>query len=184
CVCTGMPGDCHTAAPQRKVVSHIFGRNKRQTLAVPENMWVYMCRKHYQRESYRKETFPILQARLVLMQIDKLEEWGHVVNFAVKMRPGKHSPSLASHSSPSPPLSPSGSDTSSTVSSHSLLSPDVAWQSHTKRKYTFQEVRQLVHNIIESLVAETDISLRVFPCMEILPNVDVVASHERRGRKR
>ena len=39
----------------RKVVSHIFGRNKACTRKLPENLWILWCRKHYQRFKYRAE---------------------------------------------------------------------------------------------------------------------------------
>ena len=39
----------------RKVVSHIFGRNKACTRKLPENLWRLWCRKHYQRFKYRAE---------------------------------------------------------------------------------------------------------------------------------
>ncbi|KAK7205865.1 hypothetical protein BZA70DRAFT_266976 [Myxozyma melibiosi] len=100
--------------PNRKVISHIFGRNKRQTLAIPDSVWVTVCRRHYQRESYRKDKFPLLQTRLVLLQLDKLEAWGHVLNFTVSRTQPKQprlvrrrsSASSTSSIDDSPPLAP------------------------------------------------------------------------------
>ncbi|KAL3468570.1 hypothetical protein BJX64DRAFT_8441 [Aspergillus heterothallicus] len=37
----------------RKIVSHIFGRNKNATKKIPDEIWVRYCRKHYQRARYR-----------------------------------------------------------------------------------------------------------------------------------
>ncbi|KAL3477726.1 hypothetical protein BJX99DRAFT_257098 [Aspergillus californicus] len=39
--------------PLRKVVSHIFGRNKKVTKRIPVWIWEYWCRRHYQRTRYR-----------------------------------------------------------------------------------------------------------------------------------
>ncbi|KAF7174093.1 hypothetical protein CNMCM6106_008200 [Aspergillus hiratsukae] len=37
----------------RKLISHIFGRNKTSTKLFPAHVWVHYCRKHYQRARYR-----------------------------------------------------------------------------------------------------------------------------------
>ncbi|KAL2849252.1 hypothetical protein BJY01DRAFT_210996 [Aspergillus pseudoustus] len=37
----------------RKIVSHIFGRNKNTTKRIPGEIWEVYCRKHYQRTRYR-----------------------------------------------------------------------------------------------------------------------------------
>lgn len=39
----------------REVVSHIFGRNKACTRDLANDLWIYWCRKHYQRLKYRAE---------------------------------------------------------------------------------------------------------------------------------
>ena len=39
----------------REVVSHIFGRNKACPRELPNDLWIYWCRKHYQRLKYRAE---------------------------------------------------------------------------------------------------------------------------------
>ncbi|KAL8946270.1 MAG: hypothetical protein Q9183_007929, partial [Haloplaca sp. 2 TL-2023] len=54
-VCAGEPdGGCTlSSGDHRKVVSHIFGRNKRCTHQIPEDCWIKYCRKHYQRQKYR-----------------------------------------------------------------------------------------------------------------------------------
>lgn len=39
----------------RKVVSHLFGRNKTSTKLFPQHVWVLYCRRHYQRARYRAE---------------------------------------------------------------------------------------------------------------------------------
>jgi hypothetical protein len=69
--------NCDTGSTLRKAVSHIFGRNKMCTRRIPEHIWVWYCRKHYQRARYRnaKEWARTLQYDLVSRQIKRLQEW-------------------------------------------------------------------------------------------------------------
>ncbi|KAL7923671.1 hypothetical protein ACQKWADRAFT_40528 [Trichoderma austrokoningii] len=68
--------DCQTGSQLRKAISHLFGRNKSCTLRIPKHVWVYYCRKHYQRIRYRNaKTYPLNQMHLVKMQITRLQEW-------------------------------------------------------------------------------------------------------------
>jgi hypothetical protein len=68
--------DCQTGSQLRKAISHLFGRNKACTLRIPGHVWVYYCRKHYQRIRYRNaKTYPLNQMHLVKMQITRLQEW-------------------------------------------------------------------------------------------------------------
>jgi hypothetical protein len=69
--------NCDTGSQLRKAVSHIFGRNKMCTRRIPPHVWVWYCRKHYQRARYRnaKEWARTLQYDLVSRQIKRLQEW-------------------------------------------------------------------------------------------------------------
>ncbi|TWU72546.1 hypothetical protein ED733_004326 [Metarhizium rileyi] len=68
--------DCDTGSQLRKAISHLFGRNKTCTLKIPEMVWVYYCRKHYQRVRYRNaRTYPVTQMQLVETQIERLKTW-------------------------------------------------------------------------------------------------------------
>ncbi|KAM0254947.1 hypothetical protein ACHAQJ_006255 [Trichoderma viride] len=68
--------DCQTGSQLRKAISHLFGRNKACTLRIPKQVWVYYCRKHYQRIRYRNaKTYPLNQMHLVKMQINRLQKW-------------------------------------------------------------------------------------------------------------
>ncbi|KID76346.1 ORP1 like protein, partial [Metarhizium brunneum ARSEF 3297] len=68
--------DCDTGSQLRKAISHLFGRNKTCTLKIPKMVWVYYCRKHYQRVRYRNaKTYPITQMELVQTQIERLKAW-------------------------------------------------------------------------------------------------------------
>lgn len=78
---------CETGSPLRKVVSHFFGRNKLATRKIPKHLWVYFCRKHYQRSRYRNPRgFACLQIQLVQTQISNLRQWGGVIDWTVKVR--------------------------------------------------------------------------------------------------
>lgn len=78
---------CSTGSPLRKVVSHIFGRNKLCTRQIPKGVWVHYCRKHYQRSRYRNPSgFALLQCDLVRKQIDRLDIWGGVSDWIIKVR--------------------------------------------------------------------------------------------------
>lgn len=79
--------NCTTGSPLRKVVSHIFGRNKLSTRQIPKNVWVYYCRKHYQRSRYRNPRgFARQQVLLVKRQCERLELWGGVKDWVIKVR--------------------------------------------------------------------------------------------------
>lgn len=68
--------DCNTGSQLRKAISHLFGRNKACTLRIPKEVWVYYCRKHYQRIRYRNaKTYPLNQMELVKLQIARLQAW-------------------------------------------------------------------------------------------------------------
>lgn len=68
--------ECDTGSQLRKAISHLFGRNKTCTLKIPKMVWVYYCRKHYQRVRYRNaRTYPVTQMELVETQIERLKSW-------------------------------------------------------------------------------------------------------------
>jgi hypothetical protein len=68
--------DCNTGAVRRKVISHMFGRNKLCTRMIPTHVWVHYCRKHYQRVRYRNGVeYSKLQVGLVLDQVKRVQAW-------------------------------------------------------------------------------------------------------------
>ena len=73
----------------RKVVSHIFGRNKACTRDLPDELWIFWYRKHYQRFKYRAEdaeNWHIIQLGLVRTQLQTFEDWGQVSSWTVALR--------------------------------------------------------------------------------------------------
>ena len=82
-----MPG-CSLDSPERRVVSHFFGRNKKETRAIPEDCWVFYCRQHYQRSRYRMKTtqFGQKQMDLVRATVQNLETKGIIVCWDISLR--------------------------------------------------------------------------------------------------
>ncbi|KAJ5153435.1 uncharacterized protein N7482_009913 [Penicillium canariense] len=81
---------CMTPSPDgmhfRKVVSHVFGRNKASTKLFPPRVWVHYCRKHYQRARYRANQWPFTQCDLLLESLRRMEVWGGVASFELILR--------------------------------------------------------------------------------------------------
>ncbi|KAI4277544.1 MAG: hypothetical protein L6R38_005423 [Xanthoria sp. 2 TBL-2021] len=88
-ICAGeADGQCTlNSGDHRKVTSHVFGRNKRETHQIPEECWIKYCRKHYQRQKYRcpADWFET-QLLLVDGQLDRLEAWGGVIDWTIQLR--------------------------------------------------------------------------------------------------
>ena len=81
--CPLMSADQH----ERKVISHFFGRNKKCTRAIPENVWAMFCRRHYQRSRYRNvHNFGSVQMDLIRKTVENLEDWGEVAHFELTLR--------------------------------------------------------------------------------------------------
>ncbi|KAK4042706.1 hypothetical protein C8A01DRAFT_13698 [Parachaetomium inaequale] len=64
--------------PMRKSMSHVFGRNKNCTRCIPDYLWIWVCRKHYQRARYRNDhDYNIKMTQVVEMQVLRLEAWSN-----------------------------------------------------------------------------------------------------------
>ena len=86
-MCKASRSGCSTGSTHlRKVISQFFGRNKRETRAIPEHFWVKWCRKHYQRQRYRRDVWVKLQLGLINDMIDQLEDYGKVRGWTVTIR--------------------------------------------------------------------------------------------------
>ena len=70
----------------RKVVSHVFGRNKASTKLFPDDVWVHYCRKHYQRARYRAAQWPFTQCDLLVESLRRMQDWGGVESFELTLR--------------------------------------------------------------------------------------------------
>ncbi|KAK4229607.1 hypothetical protein QBC38DRAFT_520030 [Podospora fimiseda] len=62
----------------RKGMSHIFGRNKNETRAIPRDIWVHLCRKHYQRARYRNDEGYLRRIIfMIITQVLRAEAWSN-----------------------------------------------------------------------------------------------------------
>ena len=83
---------CNTGSRDyRKVISHIFGRNKKCTTQIPDSCWIIYCRKHYQRTRYRttkaqRQNYFLIQFDNLARQLTKMEEWGGVRSWEIGLR--------------------------------------------------------------------------------------------------
>ncbi|KAE8375528.1 hypothetical protein BDV26DRAFT_294999 [Aspergillus bertholletiae] len=82
---TPCPAPSEASNPRRKVISHLFGRNKHATKRFPEHVWVHYCRQHYQRARYRVE-WPATQCELLMVVLGRMERWGGVQAWEVVLR--------------------------------------------------------------------------------------------------
>lgn len=85
--CEFSEGPCATGGENlRKVISHIFGRNKSCTKLCPDHVWVHYCRKHYQRARYRASLWPFTQCDLLMDSLGRMQSWGGIESFELVLR--------------------------------------------------------------------------------------------------
>ncbi|KAL8826240.1 MAG: hypothetical protein Q9170_007479 [Blastenia crenularia] len=88
-ICAGeADGPCLLGSgDHRKVISHLFGRNKRCTHQIPDDCWIKYCRKHYQRQKYRCPA-DWVETQLLLLDghLDKMEAWGGIMSWTIAIR--------------------------------------------------------------------------------------------------
>ena len=84
--------NCNTGSRDyRKVVSHVFGRNKKCTTQLPDECWIVYCRKHYQRTRYRTtkaqtQSYFNVQIDLISRQLTRMDVWGGVRSWTIALR--------------------------------------------------------------------------------------------------
>ncbi|KZZ87201.1 hypothetical protein AAP_05840 [Ascosphaera apis ARSEF 7405] len=199
--CSFPQGQCSTGSGNyRKIVSHIFGRNKMCTKMIPDDVWVYYCRKHYQRARYRMtRSWPMTQADLALKTIDNLQEWGGVESFKLALRrretrrvvsestmnydddstnlqqpsfEGNEGPERGLSTSPETPFS-EGEFTIRKRSPTIVTCPVPKWlKMHIGPNKSFPEVRAILQALKDYLEDLQDRGYDIrFPDVEILPQV-------------
>ena len=164
--CVAVPTCLANSGDHRKVVSHIFGRNKARTRALPDTLWIYWCRKHYQRLKYRAEdteSWHTRQLGLVRTQLQTFEDWGQVRSWDIELRKAEND-ALAKE------------DKQGVAYTNHISS---CWErflvGSLGKDKTFAEVRQVL-DLIERKFNETeyrnrDKKYKTFPGVEFLPNV-------------
>ncbi|KAJ5472758.1 hypothetical protein N7530_006759 [Penicillium desertorum] len=158
----------------RKVVSHVFGRNKAVTKLFPLGVWVHYCRKHYQRARYRADQWPFTQCDLLLESLNRMENWDGVESFELilrrreQMRVGRETESAPNtETSNQNNTTPSAGHTqdqdnksSGTVTrppgrKHptAIIAPVPDWlRQHVGHGKTFQEIRHIIELVRNHMV--------------------------------
>lgn len=160
----------------RKAMSHVFGRNKNCTRSIPDNVWICLCRKHYQRARYRNNTeYNKRLCGLVETQILRVEAWsnenrrtnqmqnGVLVDWtlAVRKRELKRLEEGDSKKRPYDDLSLQGSSSA----------PVPQWLLERCRSgYSTREIQEIVARIGREMQGKNP-SLTQVPDIEILPNI-------------
>ena len=156
----------------RKVVSHIFGRNKTCTRALPHDLWILWCRKHYQRMKYRAEEngiWHLRQMELVRRQLRIFENWGKVRSWTIALR--KEERNTLANMKKGPKMNQDvGTDTDQTPTLWELFL--VPYLGANK---TFADVREVLDIIQHEFDGEEYKSRatkkKTFPGVEFLPTI-------------
>lgn len=88
-LCEAHSNECRTGCfVMRKIIAHVFGRNKACTSQIPDHCWVEWCRKHYQRIRHRmlEQGWIFLQIGCLRTQLGRMEEWGEVQSFTIVLQ--------------------------------------------------------------------------------------------------
>lgn len=160
----------------RKVVSHVFGRNKAVTKLFPLSVWVHYCRKHYQRARYRADQWPFTQCDLLLESLSRMENWDGVESFELilrrreQMRVGREAEgalttttetSRQKEATPSAASQAQDQDKSSDIVPRgpsrkhptAIIAPVPDWlRQHIGHGKSFEEIRQIIELVRDHMV--------------------------------
>ncbi|KAJ5965717.1 hypothetical protein N7481_012431 [Penicillium waksmanii] len=158
-----MDREAHTH--YRKIISHVFGRNKSATKVFPEYVWVHYCRKHYQRARYRAGQWPFTQCDLLIESLSRMQEWGGVKSFQLILRrreqERRHNTNTdgdPSGSTTSSPRSPSGTGPAAKSSPIGRRNPTAVtapvpdWLlERLGSNLTFNDIREIIRQIRQNM---------------------------------
>ncbi len=165
--CMVVPVCLEKCKDHRKIIAHIFGRNKNCTGGLPESAWVFWCRKHYQRGEYRARVngvFHKTQLRLVREQLTKFERAHIVKDWTIALRKAQRDVIAAENKR---------------IVAGLTVGRSRCWERfllpHTGGNKSFAEVRAVL-DIIETEFKATafrnrDKTMKDFPGVELLPNL-------------
>jgi len=165
--CMAVPVCVEKCKDHRKIIAHIFGRNKNCTRGLPESAWVFWCRKHYQRGEYRAKVngiFHNTQLRLVREQLTKFERAHVVKDWTIALRKAQRDAITAENKR---------------VVAGIAVGRSRCWERfllpHTGSNKSFAEVRAVL-DVIETEFRTTafrhrDKMAKDFPGVELLPNL-------------
>lgn len=181
--------NCETGSTPRKIISHIFGRNKSCTLAIPDTIWVHYCRKHYQRCRYRNpHEYAKIQCGLILEQIRRIDDWSNenkekgqskvVQDWTLSMRKREQNrvrdnQKKRSYSEKSNEADSDAGfyDNGQIAGDHALLNGTAVPQwlrDRCRSGYSTEEIRAIVRQLGEEVEKS---KLTTIPDIEILPNI-------------
>ena len=166
---------CNTGSQDyRKVISHIFGRNKKCTTQIPDSCWIIYCRKHYQRTRYRTSKAQVknyfrIQFDNLARQLTRMEKWGGVRSWTIGLRK-KEREILTAEDSALAQLQATGA---------SIDNESVARVHRCRERYllayvgdnkTYDDVRRFIR-AVEREVERTGAT--ELPGFELLPDIDL-----------
>ncbi|KAI5860126.1 hypothetical protein GGS23DRAFT_607102 [Durotheca rogersii] len=177
---------CDTGSQLRKAISHIFGRNKTCTRSIPSHVWVYFCRKHYQRSRYRNaHEWAKVQCDLVQEQIRRVQKWsddnkrtgqpGVVQDWSLSMR--KREQNRVQEKSNRKRPHPGDSDDEDDDMQDSAMLNGTAVPEWLRSKcgsgYSTAEIEEIVARLKQEM---EETGMTQIPDIEILPNIPTEAS--------
>lgn len=178
--CEAQSTDCRTDCfNMRKIVAHIFGRNKACTAQIPDHCWVEWCRKHYQRLRHRmlEQGWIFLQINCLKTQLGRMEEWGEVQSWTIVLQ-YKFQEELDREDAAKKPGDEDGLRNSTKIA---MTSKNDHVKEHTKtspyrflhlflgEKKSFHEVYAVI-DAVEKVANEGQ--LISFPPLQFLPHID------------
>lgn len=178
--CEAQSTDCRTDCfNMRKIVAHIFGRNKACTAQIPDHCWVEWCRKHYQRLRHRmlEQGWIFLQINCLKTQLGRMEEWGQVQSWTIVLQ-HKFQEELDREVAAQKPIDEDGirHSTNTTEASkdghakeHSTPSPNLFLHLFLGKEKTFHDVYAVIDAVEKAAYEGLLIS---FPPLQFLPVID------------
>lgn len=179
-LCEAHSNDCRTGCfVMRKIIAHIFGRNKACTSQIPDHCWVEWCRKHYQRLRHRmlEQGWIFLQINCLRTQLSRMEKWGEVQSFTIVLQRrfqeelNRIDPAQAPEDEAGLGNSPDTTTTSKDdyAKEHTKASPNRFLYPYLGAKKSFDQVYAVI-NAVEKAANEGRIAL--LPPLQFLPLID------------
>jgi len=168
---------CNTDSKDyRKVVSHLFGRNKKCTTQIPEECWIEYCRKHYQRTKYRTtkdehKNWVGVQLDILCRQLTRLERWGEVRSWEIAIRK-KERDILKKEDDRMVQIRSSGGAVNQATSNQVHKCKERRFLGHCGPNKTYDDIRTLITFV------KREVHRGIFdgmPGLELLPDIDPVA---------
>ena len=149
----------HDSSTDRKVISHLFGRNKVCTRQIPEDLFEKIPRKRYQRLRYIESKWAFRQLEFLRAQLKKMEKWGGVRSWAIELK------AAIKTQIEQEDAKVAGSSSGNSCAERFLLP-------HLGSGKSFRRVYLAIDAIEEDLNGRVEKNRR-FPGVEFLPNIDI-----------